>query len=194
MRKIILPLIICLALVASIGAAAYTARVSIWADPKVVHTKNAELAVYFDKCDQIANDVLNYVGNPKVVEVKLRKVQRDSEYIYKEVLQVKNNKSYNVYLCVENVSGTLGAWYAPGSYGQPANDNFNFKIMGHSTTTGWQCLWVDGHGGPSSHTAGWGWLLVQPGEAADISFYVQAGPKTAGGDYDGTITFKAVAP
>ena len=193
-RKILLPILICLAVVGSVAAAtAYTARVSIDADPDVGHTKNAELAVFFDKTNPIANDVLNYTGSPKVVEVKLKKVQRDSEYIYKEVLKVQNNKPYNVWLTVEDVSTNLGDWYAPGSYGQPGNDKFNFKIMAKSTTTGWQCFWVDGHGG-SSTVGSWGWILLTPGETVPISFYVQAGSNTVGGSYTGMITFKALAP
>jgi hypothetical protein len=194
-RKIILPIVICLAVVASMGAAsAYTARVSINADPLVDSTTVAELAVLYTQSDPIAEDVLSYTGSPYVVKVELQTVQRDSEYIYEKVLQVQNNKDYGVWLCVENVSGNLGAWYAPGSYGQPANNNFNFKIMGHSSTTGWQCFWVDGHGGPPTPSGGYGWVWLNAGETADVSFYVQAGPATTGGTYSGNITFKAIAP
>jgi hypothetical protein len=194
-RKILLPIVICLAVVASMGAAsAYTARVSINADPTVGSTIAAELAVWYNTSNPIAEDVLSYTGSPDVVKVELQTVQRDSEYIYESVLQVTNQKDYGVWLCVENVSGNLGQWYGAGgtNYGDAAK-NFDFKIMGHSSTTGWQCFWTNGHGG-SPTEGSWGWVWLTAHETADVSFYVWAGNGAAAGDYNGTITFKAVAP
>jgi hypothetical protein len=192
MKKVIFLVVTCLALIATVGAATYTARVGISATSNVGHTQNAELAVFFDKGDPIANDILNYTGDPKVVKVNFKKIQRNSEYIYQDVLKITNNKDYYVWLCVESVSGNLGAWYAGGSYGQPANNKFNFKIMGHSSTTGDQCFYVDGHGGPAWPNTSYGWVKVNPGETALVSFYLKSGDLTAGGDYNGTITFKAM--
>ena len=185
-RKILLPIIICLAVVGSVAAAtSYTARVDVEADPTVGHTKNAELAIYYDKSDPIAEDVLNYTGSPKVVEVKLKKVQRNSEYIYRRVLKITNNKLYDIWLRCENVSSNLGDWEA----------DFNFTMVGHSTAApGDQCLWTDGHGGDSTSPPAWGVIKIPAGATAYVSFEVETGNAPDHTSYTGTITFKGYTP
>lgn len=110
MRKVIFPLVIALALVASMSAAAYTAQVTMDIDPVVGATGGAELA-FASAGGAVADDfVVGYDTGGGAYQVKFDfgNVQPDSTYIYWNCLEIINNKPFPVEVTIpQHVSGDL---------------------------------------------------------------------------------------
>lgn len=192
MRKVILPLVIALALVASVAGANYVAQVDMEADPNVVGTQAAELAFSFNTSDPVANDVLSWdYGSPRVIEADFGDVQRNSEYDYYWAMQVTNNKPYDVCLMVKDVTGNLGA----------SGDDFELRIWANETDRAefkycsaggeYSELWRDFERRASAE---WCPCYCLPaGKSCWISFVVETLNNPTHTNYSGTITFKAVS-
>jgi len=108
-RKIFLPLIISLAVVASVSAAGYTALVTMDIDPIVGDTSAAELAFQSVGGAVADNFIVTYDtgGGANQVKFVFGNVQPDSVYSYMDVLYVTNMKPYRVKLAVSDVSGSI---------------------------------------------------------------------------------------
>jgi hypothetical protein len=108
-RKILLPLIISLAVVASVSAGTYTAQVTMNVDPNVTNTSAAELA-FESLGGAVDNDfIVTYGtgGGANQVKFDFGNVQPDSVYSYMNVLYVTNMKPYRVKLRVSDISGSI---------------------------------------------------------------------------------------
>jgi hypothetical protein len=108
-RKILLPLIISLAVVASVSAGTYTAQVTMNVDPTVTSTSAAELA-FESVGGAVDNDFIvtaDTGGGANQITFDFSNVQPDSVYSYMNVLYVTNMKPYRVKLRVSDVSGDI---------------------------------------------------------------------------------------
>lgn len=174
-RKIILPLVLVLALVASVGAfSGYVAEVSMDADPTVSSTTEAELAVARNSSpDVVSSDVIEYTGTPAVVEAKFKKVQRNSEYNYYWVLKITNKKPYDVCLDVMSVTDSLNDTH-----------DFDFRIWATPTETQDRLCQLWGNGAPVSS------YCLADDSSCYISFIIDTGDNPSYTNYHGTITFR----
>lgn len=188
MRKVILPLVIALALVASLGAtASYYARVDMEVDPEVGSTTLAELA--FDTGeDAVADEFVIVTGNPAVVSVDYGDIQADSNYNYYWVVEVTNNKPYDVCLRVKSADGQL----------DDTNDGVGFQVwMTDDRGTTNLTLIYDEEGIDTPVT----WFCIPDGETVYMSFEVMTSSyqgtnlgSLSAGSYQGTFQFEAQGP
>jgi hypothetical protein len=185
MKKVIFLVVTCLALIATVGAASYTAKVDIQANSTVGNTQDAELAMIITD-GAISTDFLSYSGTPTVVLVDFQTVQRNSSYDYDKVLKVTNNKPYAVKLMVSNVTGPLGVWSA----------NFQFVMEGGTRSDGDEarvCLWTSDSGNNGN------FIMLQPQgtlngrDSALVDFLLVTRNGAPSGAHNGTITFRATA-
>jgi hypothetical protein len=164
MRKVIFPLVIVLALVTSVGAASYVAQVGNEGVSAVDDTQDAELALA-PAANLIATDLVELTGDPDIITVNFRNIQRNSLYRYENVLKITNNKPYAIQLKVKDVIGLLG---------DPTvgfHQGFNFTIVGggQGGNPDWnqQCMWDDGRRFNS--------IAILPGDTAWIDFTLACG-------------------
>ena len=174
MRKLVLPLVIMLALLATVSGAQYMARVDMTVDPIEGHTYDSELALSIPS-NPIAQDFLSYVagaGQGDVVLADFKTVQRSSEYFYKQVLYITNNKPYDVTLKVSSVDIVTD--------GSGASGQFTFQIMGQPPV---YLISLDSDGTPSmqntiaipaggTHTIGFRLTTTDTCEAQTVVFTV----------------------
>jgi len=180
-RKIFLPLIISLAVVASVSAGMYQANVTMKIDPVVGATGGSELA--FAPGSGGASGVSgNFIttdpNNALQIIVDFGQVQPNSIYQYHEVLKVTNNKPYDVELKVSAVSGNITTL-----------DNLEIWHGGCSCNT-WQWMYASKYGGVQPGKI----ILKAHGDACDhdyISFFLSTAYTDPGGNYTGTVTFQA---
>lgn len=185
MKKVIFLVVTCLALIATVGAASYTAKVTIQANSNVGNTQDAELAIIITD-GLISTDFLSYAGTPNVVEVNFQTVQRNSSYDYDKVLKVTNNKPYAVKLMVSSVTSPLGVWSA----------NFQFVMEGGTRTDGDEarvCLWNSDSGNNGNFIMLQAQGAAQGRASAIIDFLLVTGNGAPAGAHNGTITFRATA-
>lgn len=176
-RKIILPLVICLAVVASIGAGTYKADVTMNMDPIVGPTGGAELAFAPGGGTVSPDFVRTDPNNSMQVIMHFGNVQPNSMYMYEETLKVTNNQPYAVQLKVSNVSGTitnldnLEIWH--GGCGINPWANFYMSKYGGVVNTG-SCT------------------ITLPANTSDyISFMLSTDYFDPAGSRTGTVTFYA---
>ncbi len=179
MRKIILPIVICLAVVASVSAGTYKAYVTMKIDPVVGNTNVAELAFAPGGGTVSPDFVQTDPGNPMQVIMEFGNVQPNSQYLYEETLKITNNKPYAVQLKVSAVTwpmtaaqGNLEIWH-----GGCANNLYAW--MYSSQFGGVQP-------GTINLTA-----AGTPGDHDYISFFLQTNYGCPAGTYNGTVTFYA---
>jgi hypothetical protein len=176
-RKIILPLVICLALVASVSAGTYKAYVTMKIDPVVGPTSVAELAFAPGSGTVSADFVKTDPGNSMQVIMHFGKVQPNSKYYYEETLKVTNNKPYTVQLKVSNVSGTI-------------TNLDNFEIWhGGCGLNPWANFYMSKYGGVVNTGS---CTITLPANTSDyISFMLSTDYDDPAGTYNGTVTFYA---
>lgn len=180
MRKVILPLIVCLALVASIGAGTYKAYVTMKIDPVVGPTAGAELA-FAPGSGLVSPDfVRTDPNNSMQVIMAFGDVQPNSTYEYHECLKVTNNKPYDVELKVWAVTGNITTL-----------DNLEIWHTGCSCNP-YEWMYSSKYGGVKPAKI----ILKASGDGGGcdtdyISFHLNTDYNDSGGTYTGTVTFRA---
>lgn len=189
MKKLILPLIMIMVLVASVGGSSYVATVSMKIDPEVGPTQEAELA-FASAGDDIADDfVVVPVDDPLVVKFDFGKVQPKSKYQYNQVLAVTNGKPYEVTLSIESVSD--------GDSGNLVTELLNMdyaELAISKSDISWETsnLMYDSTDGLAQATI----ILSGHGTANDtayISFRLITNSDAPEDTFTGEVTFKATA-
>ena len=177
-RKILLPLIISLAVVASVSAGMYQANVTMKIDPVVGSTSGAELAFAPGSGTVSPNFIQTDPNNSLQIIMHFGNVQPNSIYQYHEVLKVTNNKPYDVELKVSAVSGNITTL-----------DNLEIWHGGCSCNP-WAWMYSSKYGGVQTGKI----ILKANGTACDhdyINFYLSTAYTDPGGNYTGTVTFQA---
>lgn len=209
MKRVLIPLVLCVALVATLGAApGYWARITAAVDSGVVHTQNADIALSRVDGNPISEQVIQYVshGDParNVVEVDLGKIQPGSKYDWVEVLKVTNNNDFAVNFNVEGVSGKIGGtgdnvifeiwegdtflWKA-GEVGRYLTDPPDDQEATHYSSRPFPTIWI---GSGQSKYISFG-ITAGSCDGGSMQWTNSAGPEewANGGSYSGTITFSA---
>jgi hypothetical protein len=173
-KKVIFPLVVALALVASVSAGAYTAAFTMDIDPVVESTSGAELA-FAAASGSVGNNFIQPGNNPLQVKMVFGQVQPDSEYRYEECLKVTNNKPYDVGLAVASVS-----------IPEPLFSYCDFQIW--EADYPWKTQYESWGGTvqPWTHT-----FHLGAGQSTYLSFRLRMHGTAAAGTFIGTTTFKA---
>jgi hypothetical protein len=178
-RKIILPLLISLAVVASMTAGTYKAYVTMKVDPVVGNTSVAELAFAPGNGNVSSDFITTDPGNPMQIIFNFGDVQPNSQYLYEETLKITNNKPYAVQLKVSAVT-----WPMSSSQG-------NLEIWhGGCVYNAYAWMYSSKYGGVQPGTIN----LAAHGTAGDtdyISFFLATDYTCPAGSYNGTVTFYA---
>ena len=179
-RKIILPIVICLAVVATMTAGTYKAYVTMKVDPVVGSTSVAELA-FAPGTGQVApNFIVPDSGQSLQVMLDFGQVQPNSNYKYEECLKVTNNKPYSVDLYVDNVSGNILSLLP----------NAQLEIWGSDSP--WPWMWENIPGSSTRYPATASNFYTIPAYGTTyISFRLTTSYYATGGTYTGTVTFYA---
>lgn len=195
MKRFIFPLVIVVALVASLGAtASYIARVDMDVDPVVGHSWEGELAFAESSgfvADEFVKRIAEFIGGPETIYTKYRNIQADSNYCYFWVVDVTNNKPYGVCFRVKSADGEL----------DDLNDGVGFQVWMTSDkgTNNLTCIYDEE--GIDSGTYPVSWYYIGPNETHYMSFEVMTSTwqghdlgALSPGTYEGTLEFEAQGP
>jgi hypothetical protein len=178
-RKIILPIVICLAVVASMTAGTYKAYVTMKVDPVVGNTSGAELAFAPGNGSVSSDFITTDPSNSMQIIFNFQNVQPNSQYYYEETLKITNNKPYAVQLKVSAVTWPMS----------PSQGNLEIWHGGCSCNS-YAWMYSSKYGGVQPGTI----TLGASGGGCDtdyISFFLATDYTCPAGTYNGTVTFYA---